>query len=84
MCRYLQECDLEGRPFHPAGTAGGGNSIAAGSTDHGECFLVFTGLERTGHDLDSLIVTALFGVDRVHQVATVTCPLQVRIGPSPA
>ena len=66
---------MEGRPFPSA--IGRGAPAGAGS-DLGECYLVFSGLERTGHDLGSLNVTALFGVDRMHQIATVTSPLQAR------
>jgi len=68
--RYLQECDFEGRPFRSS------------SPDHGECYLVFTGLERTGHDLGTLNVTALFGINGTQQIAKATSPLQARAFPS--
>lgn len=42
-----------------------------------QCHLVFTGLENTGQDLQSLRVTAHFGVDAVHKVGKVTSPIQV-------
>eukprot|EP00903_Cladosiphon_okamuranus_P017699 g16298.t1 len=69
-----RECDLEGRPFPKTSN---GAPIAVGPAGDRQCHLVFTGLEETGHDLNSLRVTALFGVDAVHQTATVTSPLQV-------
>lgn len=45
-----------------------------------QCHLVFTGLENTGQDLQSLRVTAHFGVDAVHKVGKVTSPIQVKRG----
>ena len=80
MLRHLQEVDFEGRPFRSS--IGGAPTVAA-PTEHGECYLVFTGLERTGHDLGSLNVTALFGMDGTNQIATVTSPLQARCVPVP-
>lgn len=41
-----------------------------------QCHLVFTGLEKTGQDLSSLRVTALFGVDCEHQIATMASAIQ--------
>ena len=77
VCLF-QVCDLEGRPFPTARMTVDGRSIASGLANDRQCHLVFTGLEDTGYDLNSLRVTALFGVDAVHQTATVTSPLQVR------
>jgi len=67
----IQECDFEGRPFRSS------------SLDHDECYLVFTGLERTGHDLGTLNVTALFGINGTQQTAKATSPLQARVFSSP-
>ncbi|CAN0275173.1 unnamed protein product, partial [Ectocarpus fasciculatus] len=70
-----QECDLEGRPIARIGNSP--TPITASSTDRRESHLEFTGLEKTGHDLRGLRVTAIFGVDSVHQIACVTSPIQV-------
>ncbi len=75
-CSHSQKCDLEGRPLASARAPSPGAPVTAGSTDHGECYLVFSGLERTGHARENLSVTALFRIDAVHQIATVTSPLQ--------
>lgn len=41
-----------------------------------QCHLVFTGLERTGHDLRKLTVAAHFGVDTKHKAARTAGPIQ--------
>lgn len=65
-----QECDFEGRPVL---TNTSGPVPTAPSS---QCYLLFTGLEHTGHHLGSLRVTAHFGVDAVHKVGKVTLPVQ--------
>ncbi|CAN0011401.1 unnamed protein product [Scytosiphon promiscuus] len=74
-----RECDLEGHPF-PAATTSSGLDTAITATDNPrQCHLVFTGLEKTGQDLSSLRVTALFGVDCEHQIATMASAIQIGI-----
>ncbi|CAN0564234.1 unnamed protein product, partial [Ectocarpus sp. 12 AP-2014] len=65
-----KECDLEGRPIARIGNSL--TPITVSSTDVRESHIEFTGLEKTGHDLRGLRVTAIFGVDAVHQIACVT------------
>ena len=49
----------------------------------GQCHMVFTGLEKTGHDFRSLRVTAQFGVDSVHKVGKVTGPIKASLEQTP-
>ncbi|CBJ27774.1 expressed unknown protein [Ectocarpus siliculosus] len=70
-----KECDLEGRPITRIGNSL--TPITASSPDVRESHIEFTGLEKTGHDLRGLRVTAIFGVDAVHQIACVTSPIEV-------
>ncbi|CAN0001006.1 unnamed protein product, partial [Pylaiella littoralis] len=68
-----KECDWEGRPSSTAG-----QFLAPPESANGrQCYLVFTGLGHTGHSMDSLRATALFGVDAVHQIGTVTSPIEI-------
>lgn len=72
-----QECDFEGRPSPTPKSPNERVPQIVGATER-QCHLVFTGLDKTGHDLRSLRVTAHFGVDAVHKVGKVTMPIQVR------
>ncbi|CAM9413302.1 unnamed protein product, partial [Hapterophycus canaliculatus] len=70
-----KECDFEGKP-NLKGDAPSTQAPISVSSDR-QCHLVFTGLNKTGQDLQSLRVTAHFGVDSVHKVGKVTSPIQV-------
>ena len=75
-----QECDFEGRPVQTSNATNAASppSVMAGSPE-GQCHLAFTGLDKTGHDLRTLRVTAHFGVDSVHKVGKVTSPIKASL-----
>lgn len=72
--RQRQECDFEGFPSPTP------NPLSSRlSFPDGQCHIAFTGLERTGHDLSSLRVTAHFGVDSIHKVGEGTGPVKASL-----